>query len=171
MKHYMAQGEPLSPDGPAAIGCDPVIPTRNINGQAGRRVSHPLSTSVFTAGNKVSYKFHLHFISISSPPSSQPSGRGITPLYSYRISSCTLQATSEHHEGAKHGHEESGRALQIFCGDPRSPEQTQKHLGSKENVSSVSTLAQPPLQGQRPAVPKVVIGRAFRHEVVDAHGA
>lgn len=48
-------------------------------------------------------------------------------------------------------------------------EQTQ--LESKGNTSSVSSLAQSPVPGQWPAIPNVVVSRASRHQVVDAHGA
>lgn len=47
----------------------------------------------------------------------------------------------------------------------------QKQLESKGNTSAVSSLAQPQVPGQWPAVPNVVVSRASRHEVVDAHGA
>lgn len=51
--------------------------------------------------------------------------------------------------------------------DPWKPAPKQRLLGSKGNTSSVSTQ----LPGQPGASPKVVISRASRHQVVDAHRA
>ena len=51
--------------------------------------------------------------------------------------------------------------------DPWRPAPKQRLLGSKGNTSSVSTQ----LPGHPAASPKVVISRASRHQVVDAHGA
>lgn len=94
-------------------------------------------------------------------------------MYSYSCKASSFPPPPCSHsnavQGARQGHDESGRALPVslLCGSLESSPKAECSQGAKK----IHHWRQAQLLGQPAASPEVVISRASRHQVVDAHGA
>lgn len=117
-KHYMAQGEPPSPAGPAAALWGVALRNQRTSQGARGAVSQTQQTPSLPGTERFTNKIPptLHPNTFSSLVSGQ--WEGATSPYSYRISSCLLQPPVNTMQEVKQGHEERGSALLagLLCG-------------------------------------------------------